>query len=82
VFDSGDVTVLVGAKVEWQYAEYLSQSCEARITSISVPPGGEAFDSGIIKPGLPFQFVPRMAGTWEYVDAINGGSGKLTAKAP
>jgi Bacterial Ig-like domain (group 1) len=82
VFVSNDVTVPVGAKVEWQYAEWLFQSCEARITSISVPHGGEPFDSGIIKPGLPFQFVPRMAGTWEYVDAINGGSGKLTARAP
>ena len=82
MFVSNDVTVPVGAKVEWQYAEWLFQSCEARITSISVPPGGEAFDSGIIKPGLPFQFVPRVAGTWEYIDAINGGSGKLTARAP
>jgi len=82
VFVSNDVTVPVGATVEWRYAEWLSQSCEARITSISVPPGGEPFDSGIVVPGLPFQFVPHVAGTWEYIDSINGGSGKLTAKTP
>ena len=81
-FQSSDVTVPVGAVVEWVYANWLDASCKARITSSSVPPGGEPFDSGIIGPGQPFQFVPRVAGTWEYVDAINGGRGTLTARAP
>jgi hypothetical protein len=79
---ASDGTIPVGAKVEWTYAPWLSGSCRARITSISVPPGGEPFDSGIISAGESFQFVPRVAGTWEYVDALNGGRGTFTAKAP
>jgi hypothetical protein len=79
---ASDGTMPVGAKVEWTYAPWLSGLCRARITSIAVPPGGEPFDSGIISAGESFQFVPRVAGTWEYIDVLNGGRGTFTAKAP
>ncbi len=79
---SSDVTVQVGATVQWEYSEGMHPTCTARVTSTSVPPGGEPFDSGIISPGQRFLFVPRVAGTWKYVDAVNGGSGTLTVTAP
>jgi hypothetical protein len=77
-----DVTVPVGGKVVWVYAGWLDASCQAHITSTAVPPGGEPIDTGIMGPGGSSEFVPRVAGTWEYRDAINGGTGTITAKAP
>lgn len=72
------VTVPLGSKVEWVYTEWVHPSCQARITSSSVPRGGEPFDSGIMSPGQRFQFVPGVPGTWTYRDALNGGGGTLT----
>jgi hypothetical protein len=82
IFPSEAVTVSVGATVEWVYMDWLFSSCRARIVSSSVPPGGKPFDSGDLAPGQSFQFVPEVAGTWEFTDTINGGTGTLTAKVP
>jgi Tol biopolymer transport system component len=72
-FDPPEITVPVGAAVEWV------GSCDARIVSQSVPPGGEPFDSGLLV-GRSFTFVPRVVGVWTYGDAISGGpGGKLIA---
>jgi hypothetical protein len=68
-FNPPEITMPVGATVEWV------GSCEARIVSQSVPPGGEPFDSGVLSAGMSFAFVPRVAGEWTYVDGINGGTG-------
>lgn len=76
---SSDVTVEVGATVDWIYGEWMGPGCRAQVVSTSVPAGGEPIDSGIIRPGQHFRFVPDVAGTWEFTDAINGGSGTLTA---
>lgn len=55
-----EVTVPVGTRVEWlSYGPY-------SITSISTPPGGESFASGDLSSSERFQFVPGVAGTWEY----------------
>lgn len=72
---STDVLVPVGTPVEW-----LSGACEARIASSSVPPGGESFDSGFLREGGRFEFVPRLTGTWEYEDQRTGAIGTLTAQ--
>lgn len=70
-----DETVPVGTTVEWVNA--LPNT--ARIMSTSVPPGGASFDSGTLNENGRFQFVPKVAGTWEYVDQVRGRIGKLTA---
>jgi hypothetical protein len=72
--DSSDVTVPIGAPVEW--ANWLES---ARIVSTSAPPGGASFDSGELSQGERFEFVPDVAGTWEYVDQVTGATGTLTA---
>jgi len=50
------------------------------VKSTVVPDGGQPFDSGIVRPGDPFVFTPRVAGTWELTDVINGGTGKLIVR--
>jgi hypothetical protein len=77
-----DVVVLVGETVQWVYADWLPAVCTSRIVSRSGPPDGRPIDSGILGPGSGFRFVPEVAGTWVFTDAINGGSGTLTARAP
>jgi hypothetical protein len=72
---SSDATSPNGVPVEWV------SLCEAgRITSTSVPPGGEPFDSGELSQGERFEFVPEVAGTWEYVDQVSGATGTLAAR--
>ena len=80
---SSDVTVPVGALVEWVYAESYSSTfpCMAVVQSDTVPVGGTPF-VGLLNGGDLFQFVPKVAGTWEYGDVNNGGRGTLTARAP
>jgi hypothetical protein len=72
---SPDVTVPVGTPVEW--ANILEA---ARIVSTSAPPGGTSFDSGELGVNDRFEFVPRVAGTWAYVDQVSGSAGTLTAR--
>jgi hypothetical protein len=56
------ITVPVGTTVEWSILGVE----EARIASTSEPTGGEPFDSGTLAGGERFQFVPGVAGTWEF----------------
>jgi hypothetical protein len=72
---SADVTVPVGATVEW-----LNHVETARIVSVGAPPGGTAVDSGELAQGERFVFVPNVAGTWEYIDQVSGATGRLTAQ--
>lgn len=72
---SSDVTVPIGTPVEW-----MNDFETAQITSTSVPPGGAAFDSGELSQGEWFEFVPEVAGTWEYIDQVSGAAGTLTAR--
>jgi plastocyanin len=71
-----DVTVPVGTTVEW----YNTESEPRRVTATSAPPGGTLFDSGPLARDAVFQFVPDIAGTWEYVDTIGGSTGTLTVQ--
>jgi hypothetical protein len=71
-----DVTVPVGTPVEWSVIGGVEAG---RIASTSEPPGGEPFDSGLLNQGERFQFVPDVAGTWEYEDRVSGATGTLTA---
>lgn len=71
---SPDVTVPVGTTVEW-----MNWLDSATVTSTSEPPGGESFDSGMLFEGERFQFVPRVSGTWEYVDQVHEGEAGVTA---
>ena len=66
--------VSVGTPVEWSVAAE-----EARVTSTTVPTGGQGFDSGLLAFGGVFEFVPDVAGSWEYVDQVSGEVGTLTA---
>ncbi|HEV8215456.1 MAG TPA: hypothetical protein VGP95_06465 [Gemmatimonadaceae bacterium] len=70
----------VGQRVGLRYGRHLSPVCTARFKSTDVPPGGTSFDSGVIHAGDTFEFRPNVAGTWTFVDAINGGTGTLTVK--
>jgi hypothetical protein len=47
--------------------------------STSTPSGGMAFDSGDLTSLETFQFVPNVAGTWNFVDEVSGAEGSLTA---
>jgi hypothetical protein len=72
---SSDVTVPIGATVEW-----VNHFATARIISVGAPPGGTAIDSGELAQGERFVFVPNVAGTWEYTDEVSGATGRLTAQ--
>ncbi len=87
VFESshgfGSVKVPVGTTVEWAWDGEGPGVPEAvHIVSTSVPPGGEPFDSGILRPGGRFQFTPGVAGTWEYEERLHGSptTGTLTVQ--
>lgn len=76
---SSHVTVPVGASVE-----FLVSSETAHVVSTSTPPGGEAFDSGMLTKTVlvtepMFGFVPNVPGTWEFVDLVGGTTGTVTA---
>ena len=81
-----DVVVPVGTRVE-----FVVLPATAHLVSTAAPPGGDSFDSGILNQNSMmydpeeeplFGFVPNVAGTWTFVDQINGGRGTLTATAP
>jgi hypothetical protein len=95
---TADVTVPVGTPVEWWIWAGLSNleawSGEAHIVSTSEPPGGEPFDFGVVGScwegwwgspcdvGIYFDFVPNVAGTWEFEDLLSGATGTLMATEP
>jgi plastocyanin len=75
---SRDVTVPVGATVEW-----VNSRIRATIRSTSTPPGGSSFESGELSQSDRFQFVPTVVGTWEYVmrlDETHAEAGTITAR--
>jgi hypothetical protein len=69
-------TVPVGTTVEWSVTNVEA----AHIASTSEPTGGEPFDSGTLADGEGFQFVPGVAGTWEFEDQVSGATGTLMAR--
>lgn len=71
---SGDFVVPPGTPVEWVVEGF----APAEVASTSMPPGGAAFDSGRLQRGDRFQFIPQVAGTWEFRDRISGDTGTLT----
>lgn len=71
---SSNPTVPVGTSVEWvNWVRF------ARVTSTAAPPDGAHFDSGTLRTRERYEFVPRVPGTWEYVDEVSGATGRLTA---
>lgn len=72
-------TVPVGAAVEWVSGWWGDIKPEWSVTSISVPPGGDSFNSGTLHENDRFRFVPRVAGKWSYIDSKYGTKGVLTA---
>ena len=76
---SSHTIVDVGTPVEFEFATWLPPGCTARIVTTIAPIGNPGFDSGDLRPGQRFRFVPTMAGTWEFKDEYTGGVGWLTA---
>jgi plastocyanin len=75
--NSADVTVPVGATVEW-----LVGFDGHILTSSATPSGGQSFRSATLGVNDRFQFVPTVAGTWKYFCEIHESeeSGTLTAR--
>jgi hypothetical protein len=71
-----DITVPVGTTLEWSVIGVE----KAHIASTSEPTGGEPFDGGTLAAGERFQFVPGVAGTWQFEDQVSGATGTLTAQ--
>lgn len=71
-------TAPLGATIEFRNNVPATRMSYARIMSTSIPPGGEAFDSGELTPGRRFTFVPRVMGTWHFIDQVSGVRGELT----
>jgi hypothetical protein len=71
-------TLELGSSIEWQFMDWVASGCRAELKSISAPPGGQPFDSGLLAPGQKFRFVPNATGKWEYIDAVSGGRGSFT----
>jgi hypothetical protein len=68
------VAVPVGTPVEW-----VNYRPAARFRSISGPPNGAAFDSGMLDRTARFRFVPGVIGNWEYIDQVSGAKATLKA---
>jgi hypothetical protein len=73
---TSDAAAPVGGVVE-----FWNRESTARIVSTSSPAGATSFDSGSLRLDERFQFVPDVAGTWEFVDEVSGARGTLTARA-
>lgn len=78
--NSNEMVSQVNVPTSLSYYHGLNNACTARVKTTSVPEGGEAFDTGILTPGEVFMFTPRVAGTWELTDVVNGGSGLLIVR--
>jgi len=74
------VSVKPGTKIVWEFVA--SDLCSARIVSLIVPPGGEAFDSRDLTFGQRFSFTPAVPGTWIFQDLRTGASGELYVEGP
>jgi hypothetical protein len=69
--------VPVGAIVQFEFASWLGDGCRGRVLSATVPPGGQLFDSGDLTPGERREFIPRVAGRWEFRETYTNGLGVL-----
>jgi len=78
--NSATMVSQVNVPVSIGYYSWLDNSCTARVKTTAVPDGGEPFDTGILHPGETFLFTPRVAGSWEFTDVINGGTGLLIVR--
>jgi hypothetical protein len=78
--NSSEMIAQVDVPVSVGYFRGLAAECTARVKTTSVPDGGEPFDTGVLHPGETFVFTPHVAGTWEFTDVINGGSGFLIVR--
>ncbi|HEX6251494.1 MAG TPA: hypothetical protein VFZ56_08685 [Gemmatimonadaceae bacterium] len=79
-----DAVVPVGTTVEWFNRRFdWWNPADWRVVAVSAPPGGELFNSGPLVPEARFEFVPEVAGTWEYVGPSNsdGSTVKWTLTA-
>jgi len=63
------VTVAVGTTIEWLNMDAVQHTA----TSTSVPPGGVAFDSGLMGNGARYRFIPQVTGTWVYRCEVHPG---------
>ncbi|MGH7587308.1 MAG: cupredoxin domain-containing protein, partial [Gemmatimonadota bacterium] len=70
-----EVIVPVGVTVEWVIGWD-----KHTVTSRSAPPGGPSFDSGSLDVGERFQFVPAVAGTWDYFCRVHEETGTIIAR--
>jgi hypothetical protein len=70
------VTVPVGTPVEWKSVHGQPYT----VTSMSIPDGGIAFDSGTVTHNSRFRFVPSVTGAWEYHESLSGITATLKAK--
>ncbi|HSM08084.1 MAG TPA: Ig-like domain-containing protein [Gemmatimonadota bacterium] len=59
---SDDVTVPLGATIEWQNRDAVQHTA----TSTAEPTGGSPFDSNLLSNGGGFSFTPSVEGTWTY----------------
>jgi plastocyanin len=59
---NAEATVAVGDTIEWVNRDGVQHTATSNVE----PPGGAAFDSGLMGFGQRFRFVPNVAGTWEY----------------
>lgn len=66
---NAEATVAVGDTVEWVNRDAVQYTATSNIE----PPGGAAFDSGLMSTGQRFRFVPGVAGTWEYFCEVHPG---------
>lgn len=79
-FGPPEVNVPMGTAIEWVNPY---DSRPHTVTSMSMPPGGAFFDSGLLNLHDRFQFVPHVAGTWEYFCEVHGAdqeSGTITVR--
>lgn len=59
-----EATVPVGTPVDWSMYNNWGWGRTGLVRSISVPPGGETFESPVLDDGDRFTFVPSVPGTW------------------
>jgi len=75
VFSVPAGTIPLGSLVIWE-----AVWCPGQVVSVSVPPGGTPFDSGVIAAGHSWSVVLATAGDWEIKDALNGGTVTLRVR--
>ncbi len=62
-----DVTITLGDTIRWVNRENASHT----VRSSAVPPGGAELDSGLLRNGDVFVFVPQVRGEWTYLCEVH-----------